>query len=82
MSCANRSDGILTMGIFKRAMLENYGYGYGYGHFLQELLAEGGIEGAAAGITKQVIASGGDTEQLSEKQRRVFKKWVEDISDA
>ena len=62
------------MGMLKRALLEDDGYS----RFLQELLDEGAIDGAAAGITKKVIAEGGDTEQLSEKQVHVFKTYVLD----
>jgi hypothetical protein len=61
------------MGLLKRAMMEDNGFG----RFLQELLDEGGIEGAASGITKKVIADG-DAEQLSEKQMYVFKIHVMD----
>ena len=46
------------MGILKRAMLARDD---AFGRFLQELLDEGCIEGAAAGIAKKVIADGGNT---------------------
>lgn len=61
------------MGLAKRAMIEDDGFS----RFLQEILDLGGIEGAAAGITKKVIADG-DTEELSEKQRQIFKTYVVD----
>jgi hypothetical protein len=43
--------------------------------FLQELLDEGVLSGAAEGITKKVVADG-HMEALSEKQNEVFEEYV------
>ena len=48
----------------------------GYTEFLEEVLACGGLEGAAEGITKQVIEKG--EQSLTEKQRFVFQRHVLD----
>jgi hypothetical protein len=50
----------------------------GFSDFLQEVLDGEGLDGAAAGIAKKVIADGGSTESLSEKQKYVFKTYVTD----
>lgn len=49
----------------------------GYRDFLHEVLAVGGLDETAAGITKLVIDKGEGV--LSEKQRHVFKTQVLDI---
>jgi hypothetical protein len=60
------------MGLAKQAMLEDDGFC----GFLQEVLDGEGLDDAAAGITKKVIADGGSIESLSEKQKYVFKTHV------
>ncbi|USH04372.1 hypothetical protein K6Q96_21790 [Grimontia kaedaensis] len=47
----------------------------GYKDFLQSLISNGHLEGAAEGITKKVIAEGVDS--LSSKQKWLFDKNVE-----
>ncbi len=49
------------MGLAKQAMLEDDGFS----DFLKEVLNGEGLDDAAAGITKKVIADGGSTELLS-----------------
>jgi len=44
--------------------------------FLQHIIDEGHLEGAALGITRQVIAKG--HESLTEKQKNIFQKHVLD----
>ena len=46
----------------------------GYADFLQSLIDDSYLEGAAEGITKQVITKG--EESLSDKQKYVFDKEV------
>jgi hypothetical protein len=74
ISCPLCQQWSLVIGLAKRAMLEDDGFS----GFLQELLDGDVLEDAAAGITKKVIADGGGTDSLSEKQKYVFKTHVMD----
>lgn len=54
--------------------------GNGYNDFLQSLIDNSHLEGAAEGITKKVIAEGVDS--LSSKQKWVFEKNIGDYVTA
>ncbi|OEZ02411.1 MULTISPECIES: hypothetical protein [Stenotrophomonas] len=49
----------------------------GFSDFLEEVLGGGALEGAAEGITRQVVERG--QESLSDKQAFVFKRDVLDV---